>query len=33
MGQVLPETGYPSFNALLHKNADVFSAKGEPNGH
>ena len=33
MGQVLPETGNSRFNALLRKNADVFSAKGEPNGH
>ena len=32
LGQVLPETGYEQINQLIQKNADLFSAKGEPNG-
>ena len=32
LGQVLPETGYKQINQLIQKNADLFSAKGEPNG-
>ena len=31
LGQVLPETG-DKHNKLIQKNADLFSAKGEPNG-
>ena len=31
LGQVLPETGYEQINQLIQKNADLFSAKGEPN--
>ena len=30
-GQVLPETGDEQLNQLIQKNADLFSAKGEPN--
>ena len=32
LGQVLPETGDEQINRLIQKNADLFSAKGEPNG-
>ena len=32
LGQVLPETGDKQLNQLIQKNADLFSAKGEPNG-
>ena len=32
LGQVLPETGYEQINQVIRKNADLFSAKGEPNG-
>ena len=32
LGQVLPETGDEQLNQLNQKNADLFSAKGEPNG-
>ena len=32
LGQVLPETGDEQINQLIQKNADLFSAKGEPNG-
>ena len=32
LGQVLPETGDEQLNQLIQKNADLFSAKGEPNG-
>ena len=31
LGQVLPETGDEQINQLIQKNADLFSAKGEPN--
>ena len=30
--QVLPETGDEQINQLIQKNAELFSAKGEPNG-
>ena len=30
--QVLPETGYKQINQLIQKNANLFSAKGEPHG-
>ena len=32
LGQVLRETGYEQINQLIQKNADLFSAKVEPNG-
>ena len=32
LGQVLPETGYEQINQLIQKNANLFSAKGEPHG-
>ena len=32
LGQLLPETGDEQINELIKKNADLFSAKGEPNG-
>ena len=32
LSQVLPETGDEQINQLIQKNADLFSAKGEPNG-
>ena len=32
LGQVLPKTGDEQINQLIQKNADLFSAKGEPKG-